>query len=221
MKQTLLKRKIVFLGPPGSGKGTQAQMLSKNFLIPHISTGDIFRNIIKTGKPKKLASSIKKYVQSGLLVPDDIVFKALYSVISRKKYYILDGYPRNINQAKLLDKALVKDGVDKVIYFKVSDKEIIKRLTSRRTCPKCGKVYNIYTLKPKNDELCDECNVKLIIRDDDKLETVKKRLEVYKKDTLPLLNYYKKKGILVTVNAEDKIENIYKKICDILLNEYK
>jgi len=149
MKQVLLKKKIVFLGPPGSGKGTQAQLLSKNFSIPHISTGDIFRKIIKTGKPKKLADSIKKYVQSGLLVPDEIVFKSLFSVIKNKKYYILDGFPRNINQAKLLDEALKKDGIDKVIYFKVSDKEIIKRLTSRRTCPKCGKVYNIYTLKPK------------------------------------------------------------------------
>jgi len=220
MKQVLLKKKIVFLGPPGSGKGTQAQLLSKNFLIPHISTGDIFRKIIKTGKPKKLADSIKKYVQSGLLVPDDIVFKALFSVIKNKKYYILDGYPRNINQAKLLDEALKKDGIDKVIYFKVSDKEIIKRLTSRRTCPKCGKVYNIYTLKPKEDNLCDVCKVEIIIRDDDKLETVKKRLEVYKKDTLPLLDYYKKKKLLVTINAEDKIENVYKKMCDVLLNEY-
>ena len=220
MKQVLLKKKIVFLGPPGSGKGTQAQLLSKNFSIPHISTGDIFRKIIKTGKPKKLADSIKKYVQSGLLVPDDIVFKALFSVIKNKKYYILDGFPRNINQAKLLDEALKKDGIDKVIYFKVSDKEIIKRLTSRRTCPKCGKVYNIYTLKPKEDNLCDVCKVELIIRDDDKLETVKKRLEVYKKDTLPLLDYYKKKRLLVTINAEDKIENVYKKMCDVLLNEH-
>jgi adenylate kinase len=220
MKQVLLKKKIVFLGPPGSGKGTQAQLLSKNFSIPHISTGDIFRKIIKTGKPKKLADSIKKYVQSGLLVPDDIVFKSLFSVIKNKKYYILDGFPRNINQAKLLDEALKKDGIDKVIYFKVSDKEIIKRLTSRRTCPKCGKVYNIYTLKPKNDNLCDVCKVELIIRDDDKLETVKKRLEVYKKDTLPLLDYYKKKKLLVTINAEDKIENVYKKMCDVLLNEH-
>jgi len=220
MKQVLLKKKIVFLGPPGSGKGTQAQLLSKNFSIPHISTGDIFRKIIKTGKPKKLADSIKKYVQSGLLVPDDIVFKSLFSVIKNKKYYILDGFPRNINQAKLLDEALKKDGIDKVIYFKVSDKEIIKRLTSRRTCPKCGKVYNIYTLKPKNDNLCDVCKVELIIRDDDKLETVKKRLEIYKKDTLPLLDYYKKKKLLVTINAEDKIENVYKKMCDVLLNEH-
>ncbi len=218
MKQCILKKKIVFLGPPGSGKGTQAQILSKNFFIPHISTGDIFRKIIKTGKPKKLADSIKKYVQSGLLVPDDIVFKALFSVIRKKKYFILDGYPRNINQAELLDKALNKNGIDNVIYFKVSDKEIIKRLTSRRTCPKCGRVYNIYTLKPKKDNLCDSCNVELIIRDDDKIETVKRRLKVYKKDTLPLLDYYRKKNLLTTINAEDKIENVYKKICDVLLN---
>jgi len=220
MKQYILKKKVVFLGPPGSGKGTQAQMLSKNFSVPHISTGDIFRKIIKTGKPKKLADSIKKYVQSGLLVPDDIVFKALFSVIGKKKYFILDGYPRNLNQAKLLDKALGKNGIDNVIYFKVSDKEIIKRITSRRICPKCGRVYNIYTLKPKKDNLCDTCGIKLIIRDDDKINTVKKRLEVYKKDTLPLLGYYRKKKLLTTINVEDKVENVYKKICDVLLGQH-
>lgn len=210
------KTHIIFLGPPGSGKGTQAQLISKNFSIPHISTGDIFRKIINTNKPKKLANAIKKYVQTGLLVPDEIVFKAVKSVLDTNTSFLLDGYPRNINQAKLLDEYLGNDGIDIVVYFKISDKEIIKRLTARRTCPKCNRVYNIYTLKPKKDNLCDVCNVKLIIREDDKVSTVKKRLKVYKEDTMPLIDYYKERGVLVEVNADDTVENVYKNLVEIL-----
>ncbi len=204
--------KIVFLGPPGCGKGTQAQLISKNFGITHISTGDIFRNIIKTNKPKKLAETINKYVKEGLLVPDEIVFECVKAALKNKKNFLLDGYPRNLNQAKLLDRYFKNKGINKVFYFKISDKEIIKRLSSRRVCPKCGKVYNIYTLKPKRDNLCDNCNVKLMIREDDKVSTIKKRLKVYKKDTLPLIKYYKDKKLLVEIKADDTIENIYKKI---------
>lgn len=210
------KTHIIFLGPPGSGKGTQAQLISKNFSIPHISTGDIFRKIINTNKPKKLANAIKKYVQTGLLVPDEIVFKAVKSVLDTNTSFLLDGYPRNINQAKLLDEYLGNDGIDIVVYFKISDKEIIKRLTARRTCPKCNRVYNIYTLKPKKDNLCDVCKVKLIIREDDKVSTVKKRLKVYKEDTMPLIDYYKERGVLVEVNADDTVENVYKNLVEIL-----
>lgn len=205
---------IIFLGPPGSGKGTQAQLIAKKFKIPHISTGDIFRKIIATNKPKKLAIAIKKYVQSGLLVPDKIVFQAVKSVLEKNKKYILDGYPRNINQAKLIDKYLDTNSI--VVYFKVPEKEIVKRLTARRTCPKCGRVYNIYTLKPKNDNLCDVCETQLVVREDDKVDTVKKRLKVYKKDTMPLVNYYKKKKMLITINANDTVENVFNKIVSIL-----
>lgn len=215
----LKKTRIIFLGPPGSGKGTQAQLISKNFSIPHISTGDIFRKIISTNKPKKLADAIKKYVQTGLLVPDEIVFKAVKSVLNKKTGFLLDGYPRNINQAKLLDEYLSDDGIDVVVYFKISDKEVIKRLTARRTCPKCSRVYNIYTLKPKNDNLCDVCNVKLIIREDDKVSTVRKRLKIYKKDTMPLVDYYKKRGVLVQVDANDTVENVYQNVVNILKND--
>jgi len=214
MKNKSLTR-IIFLGPPGSGKGTQAKNISKKFKIPHIAPGDIFRKIIKTGKPKKIANAIKHYVQNGLLVPDEIVFNAVKSILNKEKF-LLDGYPRSINQAKLLDEYLNSSSFQKVIYFKVTDKEIIKRLTARRTCPKCGRVYNIYTLKPKKDNLCDICNTKLIIRADDKPETVKKRIKVYKKETKPLNEYYKKKNLLVEINAEDSIENIFKKICKII-----
>lgn len=206
---------IIFLGPPGSGKGTQAQLISKEFKVPHISTGDIFRKIISTNKPKKLAMAIKKYVQSGLLVPDKIVFQAVSSVLKNKKKFILDGYPRNINQAVLIDKYLDNNS-SIVVYFKIAEREIIKRLTARRTCPECGRVYNIYTLKPKNDNLCDICKQPLIIREDDKVSTVKKRLTVYKKDTKPLIKYYTKKKMLATIDANDTIENVYKKVIKIL-----
>ncbi len=204
--------RLIFLGPPGSGKGTQAQLISKNFGIPHISTGDIFRNIIKTNKPKKLADIVNKYVKEGLLVPDDIVFECVKTALKNNKSFILDGYPRNLNQAELLDKYFGNNGINKVIYFKVTDKEIIKRLSSRRVCPKCGKVYNIYTLKPKKDNICDICGIKLIIREDDKVSTIKKRLKVYKKETLPLIDYYKKKNLLLEVKANDTVENIYNNI---------
>ncbi len=214
MKTKSLTR-IIFLGPPGSGKGTQAKNIAKKFKIPHIAPGDIFRKIIKTGKPKKIATVIKHFVQNGLLVPDEIVFNAIKQNLKKGKF-LLDGYPRNINQAKLLDDNLKEKSVQKVIYFKVSDKEIIKRLTARRTCPKCSRVYNIYTLKPKKDNLCDDCKTKLIIRDDDKLETVKKRIKVYKKETKPLIEYYKKKNLLIEINAEDTIENIFNKISEII-----
>ncbi len=217
MRKNLLSR-IIFLGPPGSGKGTQAQKISKKYKIPHIAPGDIFRKIIKTNKPKKIADKIKNYVQNGLLVPDKIVFNAVKSVLDKKKF-LLDGYPRNLLQAKLLDDYLKnKNSVEKVIYFKISDREVVKRLSSRRTCPKCGKIYNIYTLKPKEDNLCDICKVKLIVRKDDKPETVKKRLKVYKKETKPLIEYYKKKNLLYRINAEDNIENIFQKICKLIEN---
>ncbi|MCS7151998.1 MAG: nucleoside monophosphate kinase [Endomicrobia bacterium] len=213
---TVKKTRIIFLGPPGSGKGTQAQLISKKFRIPHISTGEIFRKIISTNKPQKLASAIKKYVQNGLLVPDEIVFRALKSVLDTNGKFLLDGYPRNIKQAQLLDDYLGDNGIDIVIYFKVPDKEIIKRLTARRTCPKCGRVYNIYTLKPKKDNLCDVCNVKLIIRQDDKVTTVKKRLKIYKEDTMPLVEYYKKRNLLVEINANDTVDNVYNSVVKIL-----
>ncbi|MCX7956630.1 MAG: nucleoside monophosphate kinase [Endomicrobia bacterium] len=217
INQKLLPR-LIFLGPPGCGKGTQAQILSKELNINHISTGDIIRRIIKENKPAKIAKQIKKYVEEGLLVPDKVVFDALKVFLKNAKGFILDGYPRNLSQVKQLEKFFKNNkGIDFVLYFKISNKEIIKRLTSRRTCPKCGKVYNIYTLKPKRDNLCDICNVELIVREDDKVSTVKKRLQVYKQETSPLIDYYKSKNLLITINAalpvEKVTENIKKVIC--------
>ncbi|MEN3013312.1 MAG: nucleoside monophosphate kinase [Endomicrobiia bacterium] len=210
-----MKKKIIFLGPPGCGKGTQAQMVSKEFNINHLSTGEIFRRIIKENYPSEISKKIKEYVNKGLLVPDEIVFEAIKLVLN-KENFLLDGFPRNINQAKLLENYLDGVPLDVVIYFEISDEEIIKRLTSRRICSKCGKVYNIYTLKPKNDNLCDNCNIELITREDDKLEVVKERILVYRNETMPLIEFYNNKNILISLKAEDTIENIYSQIKKII-----
>jgi len=209
-KKNSLQR-IIFLGPPGSGKGTQADVVSKKFKLPHISTGEIFRKILKTNT--ELSKKIKEYVTNGKLVPDEIVFKTIESVIKKGKKFLLDGFPRNLVQAKMLEKNLEKNNnIQKVFYFNISDKEVIKRLTSRRTCPSCGKNYNIIFMKPKKDNLCDKCNTNLIIRDDDKPETVKKRLKVYKKDTKPLVKFYKDKDLLVEIDANKSVSEITKQI---------
>ncbi|MCS7231118.1 MAG: nucleoside monophosphate kinase [Elusimicrobiota bacterium] len=210
-----MKTKIIFLGPPGSGKGTQAQMVSKDLGLNHISPGEIFRRIIKENNPAEIAEKIKFYVQSGLLVPDEIVFEAIKLVLD-KKNFLLDGFPRNLNQAKLLEEFLDGELLDVVIYFNISDEEIIKRLSSRRSCPKCGRIYNILTLRPKKENLCDDCEVELIIREDDKIETIKKRIEVYKKETASLIDYYKK--ILIDVDATESIESLTNKIKSIILS---
>lgn len=210
-----MKTKIIFLGPPGSGKGTQAQMISKDLGLNHISPGEIFRRIIKENNPAEIAEKIKFYVQSGLLVPDEIVFEAIKLVLD-KKNFLLDGFPRNLNQAKLLEEFLDGELLDVVIYFNISDEEIIKRLSSRRSCPKCGRIYNILTLRPKKENLCDDCEVELIIREDDKIETIKKRIEVYKKETASLIDYYKK--ILIDVDATESIESLTNKIKSIILS---
>lgn len=213
-----MKKKIVFLGPPGCGKGTQAQIISKELGLNHISTGEIFRKIIKENNPAEVAEKINSYVKSGLLVPDEIVFEALKTVLN-KDNFLLDGFPRNINQAKLLEEFLNDSSLDVVIYFYISDEEIIKRLSSRRTCPKCGRVYNLLTLKPKKDGVCDDCNVELIVRDDDKIETIQKRLQVYKEETAPLVDYYKTKNIFREVDASGSVDSVTIRVKSVILGE--
>lgn len=212
-----MKKRIVFLGPPGCGKGTQAQIISKNFSLNHISTGEIFRKIIKENNPSEIAEKINSYVKNGLLVPDEIVFEALKTVLD-KDNFLLDGFPRNINQAKLLEDYLNGYLLDVVIYFHISEEEIIRRLSSRRTCPKCGRVYNLLTLKPKNDNMCDNCNVELIVREDDKIETIKKRLKVYSEETAPLIEYYKNKGVFKEVDALGSIESVTSRVKEIIVS---
>lgn len=202
---------IIFLGPPGAGKGTQAKSLADFLGYSFISTGDILRDEVKGDT--ELGRLAKHYMEKGELVPDDIMLKMIEKRLKEvEKGFILDGFPRNLPQAEGLEEILKKNSwyVEKVFFLKVSEEEIIKRLTSRRVCPECKRIYNLITNSPKKDEICDHCNVKLIQRDDDKEDVIKRRLLVYKKDTEPLLKYYKNK--LIEVEGEGKPSEVFERI---------
>ncbi|MCX8146903.1 MAG: adenylate kinase [Candidatus Woesearchaeota archaeon] len=201
--------KIVLIGPQGSGKGTQAKMLQEKFNIPHISTGDIFREAISKGT--EIGKKAKAIIESGKLVPDEITNKIVEERLKQddcKNGFILDGYPRNLNQAKALDSF---SKIDYVIEIDVPDKISVKRLSSRRQCKKCGAIYGI-TLIPKEEGICDKCGSELYQRDDDRPDAIKKRLEIYHKETEPILEYYRKKGILIRVDGTGSVENVFKEI---------
>ncbi|MBO6148499.1 MAG: adenylate kinase [Lachnospiraceae bacterium] len=211
--------KIIMLGAPGAGKGTQAKRISEKYGIPHISTGDIFRANIKEGTA--LGKEAKSYMDEGKLVPDELTVRILLDRVSKddcKGGYLLDGFPRTIPQAEVLDKELEKAGdrVDFAIDVEVPDESIVKRMSGRRACLKCGATYHVESLPPKTEGICDKCGEKLSIREDDKEETVKKRLEVYHKETEPLINYYEKKGILETVDGMQDAEEVFSSIIAIL-----
>jgi len=206
--------RIVFLGPPGSGKGTQASVLSKELRIPHISTGDVFRSILKG--TSALGVKIRSYVTSGGLVPDEIVFKVVKTVLKKQRFF-LDGYPRTVPQAEMLDEFLgTKYAVQKVLYFKVADREVIRRLTSRRTCGTCGAVYNVLTHKPKKKGICDACGGTLVVRKDDEPATVKHRLKVYHRETKPLIAYYRSQKKLAVIDATQPVATVRRVIHGIL-----
>ena len=201
---------LIFLGAPGSGKGSVAKQLTLNLNILHISTGDILREEINKGS--ELGKKVQNIVASGALVDDQTVADIIDKRILEsdcENGFILDGYPRTINQAKLLQGIMEKQKkkINAVISLEVSDEKIIRRLSGRFSCPKCGAQYNIYTLIPPNEAgICDSCGEKLIQRADDNPETVKKRLEIYRRDTKPLIDYYKSINLLKEVNAEGTIE---------------
>ncbi len=206
---------VIFLGPPGGGKGTQAQLLVKEFGIPQISTGDMLRDAVKRGT--ELGKLAKKYMDEGKLVPDEVVIGIIKERLSQddtKKGFILDGFPRTVPQAEALDRLLEEmgRGLTAVVLIDVPKEELLRRLTGRRTCSKCGKMYHIEFSPPKKEGVCDECGGELYQRDDDKEETILKRLEVYESQTLPLVDYYEKKGILKRVDGVGKIEEIYLKV---------
>jgi adenylate kinase len=211
--------KIILLGPPGAGKGTQAQFIQNKFKIPQISTGDILRENVKKNTP--LGLKAKYYMDKGELVPDDIMIELIKNRLGSSDCsngYILDGFPRTVSQAEALDKA-IEDGIDAVIFFDVKDETLIERLTLRRVCPNCGAVYHLKYAPPKFDNKCDNCQSELYQRSDDKEEVIRKRLEVYRKDTKPLIEYYEKRNILYRINGEEvpsvvqsQIENILKKL---------
>ncbi len=214
--------KIIMLGAPGAGKGTQAKMIAEKYGIPHISTGDIFRANIKGGT--ELGLEAKKYMDQGLLVPDELTVKILLDRVANddcSNGYVLDGFPRTIPQAEVLDKAVseLNDSIDFAINVDVKDENIIRRMSGRRACLKCGATYHIEHVPPKKEGICDACGSELVLRDDDKPETVEKRLKVYHDQTQPLIDYYSKKGILKEVDGSQDKDDVFNAIVDILGNK--
>lgn len=211
--------KIVMLGAPGAGKGTQAKRIATKYGIPHISTGDIFRENIKGNTTLGLKARV--YMDQGLLVPDELVLELImdrFKAPDCKAGYVLDGFPRTIPQAIALDEALDKnnDRIEYAIDVDVADEVIISRMAGRRACLNCGRTYHVKTLKSKVEGICDFCDTELVLRDDDKPDTVKKRLEVYHEQTQPLLDYYRKKDILHSVDGTGDIDKIYNEIIHLL-----
>jgi Adenylate kinase (EC 2.7.4.3) len=207
---------VILFGPPGSGKGTQGKMIAEEIGIPHIATGDIMRQAISDGT--ELGLKVKEFVGKGLLVPDEIVIQIIEERLKKddtKNGFILDGFPRTIPQAVALDELFQKINTQnyKVIWLDVPDEEIVKRISGRRTCKNCQAVYNIYFNPPKVDGICDVCGGELFIREDDKEEKVKKRLEVFREQTLPLIDYYqKKRRKIIKVSGVGNVDEIKERI---------
>ena len=211
--------KIVMLGAPGAGKGTQAKKIAEKYSIPHISTGDIFRANIKNGT--ELGMKAKTYMDQGLLVPDELVVDLVVDRLGQDDCAngcVLDGFPRTIPQAEALDAALTKAGqaVDYAINVEVPDENIVKRMSGRRACVNCGATYHIVYAPTTVENVCDTCQGNLILRDDDKPETVQKRLNVYHEQTQPLIDYYTKKNILVEVDGTVDIDDVFAAIVKVL-----
>ena len=211
--------KIIMLGAPGAGKGTQAKMIADKYGVPHISTGDIFRANIKNGT--ELGMEAKKYMDQGLLVPDELTVRILLDRVAQddcKNGYVLDGFPRTIPQAEVLDSELTKlgDHIDYAINVDVPDENIVKRMSGRRACLTCGATYHIEHVPPKKEGICDVCGSELVLRGDDKPETVKNRLNVYHEQTQPLIDFYTEKGVLKTVDGTVPMEEVFAAITAIL-----
>ena len=214
-----MSMKIIMLGAPGAGKGTQAQMIADKYNIPHISTGDIFRANIKNGT--ELGKKAKEYMDKGLLVPDELTVELLLDRVAQddcKNGYVLDGFPRTIPQADVLDKELTKlgDHVDYAVNVDVPDENIVRRMSGRRACLKCGATYHIEHIPPKTEGVCDKCGSELVQREDDKPETVMNRLKVYHDQTQPLIEYYENKNILKTVDGTKDMKEVFEDITSIL-----
>ncbi len=211
--------KIIMLGAPGAGKGTQAKMIADKYGVPHVSTGDIFRANIKEGT--ELGKEAKSYMDQGLLVPDELTVKILLDRVAKEDCmngYVLDGFPRTIPQAEVLEKALAElgDNIDYAIDVDVPDENIVNRMSGRRACTECGATYHIVHIPPKTEGVCDKCGKELVLRDDDKPETVGRRLSVYHEQTQPLIDFYSKKGILKTIDGTADMRDVFAAIIQIL-----
>ncbi|RME15243.1 MAG: adenylate kinase [Bdellovibrio sp.] len=203
---------ILLFGPPGAGKGTQSQLLSEQLGFKHISTGDLFRYHIK--EQTDLGKKVKAILDRGDLVPDDIVIKMVEQEIEGDGSFILDGFPRTIPQAEALDRMLAEKGqpLGKVFFLKVPEKELVRRLSGRRVCSKCGAVYHIETSPPKQDGICDKCGGKLLQREDDREEAILHRLKVYEENTAPLKKFYHDKGIMVEIDGVGDAQEVFERI---------
>lgn len=211
--------KIIMLGAPGAGKGTQAKQIASKYSIPHISTGDIFRANIKNGT--ELGKKAKEYMDQGALVPDELTCDLVMDRIQEddcKNGFVLDGFPRTIPQAEALTNALAKIGekMEYAIDVDVPDENIVNRMGGRRACVNCGATYHLVSIPPKKEGICDTCGSELILRDDDKPETVQKRLTVYHDQTQPLIDYYKGQGILHTVDGTVPMDEVFANIVALL-----
>jgi adenylate kinase len=214
----MINSNIILLGMPGTGKGTQAKFLKEKHAIPHISTGELFREA--ASKKTKVGLKVKGFMEEGKLIPNGIVNEVILERLARddcKKGFILDGYPRTIQQAKFLDKILAKNGRPTVVLFITLEKqEVVKRLTGRRICENCGKDYNLYYLLPRKQGICDVCGEMLIQREDDKIETINKRIEVYWSQTNTLVEYYKKRKYFFQINGKGTVNEINKQLVKLL-----
>lgn len=210
--------KIIMLGAPGAGKGTQAKRIAEKYGIPHISTGDIFRANIKEGT--ELGMKAKEFIDQGLLVPDEVTIGMLLDRIKKEDCvngYVLDGFPRTIPQAESLTKALEEMGqkIDYAVDVDVPDENIVSRMSGRRACITCGATYHVQFAPPKAEGICDKCGAELVLRDDDKPETVQKRLAVYHEQTQPLIDYYRRAGVLVSVDGTQSMDQVFESIVKI------
>ena len=211
--------KIIMLGAPGAGKGTQAIQIAEKYKIPHVSTGDLFRSNI--GNKTALGMEAKGYMDAGKLVPDELTVRMLLDRVAEddcKNGYVLDGFPRNIAQAEVLEEEVNKlgDKIDYAIDIEVPDENIVKRMSGRRACLKCGNTYHIEHVPPKKEGICDNCGSELVLRADDAPETVLKRLSVYHEQTQPLIDFYNKKNILITIDGTQDMNKVFADVVKVL-----